>query len=357
MAFFTKRYHPPGTPAGTLRWAEAEPTPPVCIHLIDYSREGVLVREDVSVSACREFLDKPSITWIHVEGHPDEGALQEWADQFGLHKLTLEDVLNTGQRPKVETFDEQLFAVMSLPLMEANVVEVQQVSLFLSGNMLLSFHNGDFSLFDPIIKRLQDKSSRLRGRGVDYLFYSVLDLVIDQGFPLLEGFGTQLERLEDEILRGPGKKTLEDIHVLRRELTLLRRMLWPHREVINQLLREDSKLIGEGTGLYLRDCYDHTIQVMDLLETYREMTTGMLDIYLSSASNRMNDIMRVLTVIATIFIPLTFITGIYGMNFDTGASRWNMPELGSPFGYLMVWLVMIGVAGAMISWFRSKNWL
>jgi magnesium transporter len=357
MAFFTKRYHPPGTPAGTLSWAEAEPAPPVCIHLIDYSPEGVLIREDVTVSACRDFLDRPSITWIHVEGHPDEGALQEWADQFGLHKLALEDVLNTGQRPKVETFDDHLFAVMSLPLMEANVVEVQQLSLFLSGNMLLSFHDGDFSLFAPIIKRLQDKSSRLRARGVDYLFYSVLDLVIDQGFPLLESFGTQLERLEDEILRGPGRKTLENIHVVRRELTLLRRMLWPHREVINQLLREESELISEGTGLYLRDCYDHTIQVMDLLETYREMTTGMLDIYLSGASNRMNDIMRVLTVIATIFIPLTFITGIYGMNFDTGASRWNMPELGSPFGYAMVWLVMIGVAGAMISWFRSKNWL
>ncbi len=357
MAFFTKRYHPPGTPAGTLSSEPPERHYPLRIHLIDYTSDTLTIREDLSVLECKACLETPSMTWIHIEGHPTEDALQELAEHFGLHRLALEDVMNTGQRPKVEHFDDQLFAVMSLPLLESEVVDVQQVSLFLSRGMLLSFHDGDFTLFQPIVRRLQEPSSRLRSRGVDFLFYTLLDLVIDQGFPVLENFGAQLERLEEEILQTAGRATLGKIHVIKRELTLLRRMLWPQREVINQLLRDEHQLIEQGTLLYLRDCYDHTIQVMDLLETYREMTTGMLDIYLSSVSNRMNDVMRLLTVIATVFIPLTFITGIYGMNFDRSAGPWNMPELGWPYGYPLLLLAMVAIVVAMVAWFRRRDWL
>lgn len=357
MAFFTKRYHPPGTPAGTLTGRRAEVHYPLRIHVIEYSGDEITVDDDVNIHECMQYLEKPSITWIHVEGHPAEEALQKFADQFALHRLALEDVVNSGQRPKVETFDDQLFAIVSVPLMQSNVVEVQQLSLFLAERMLLTFHDGDYSLFEPIVRRLEENSSRLRKRGADFLFYTLLDFAVDQGYPVLENFGSQLEQLEEEILGTAGQSTLQKIHVLRRELTLLRRMLWPHREVINLLLREENRLIGEDIGIYLRDCYDHTIQVMDLMETYREMTTGMLDIYLSSVNNRMNDIMRLLTVIATIFIPLTFITGIYGMNFNTAASRWNMPELAWPYGYPLLWLAMIALAGLMVAWFRRKEWL
>lgn len=357
MAFFTKRYHPPGTPAGTLSGRPPELHYPLRIHVADYTSDKITVREDVSIEECRAYRATPSMTWIHVAGQPTEPLLHELAEEFGLHRLALEDVLNSGQRPKAEQFDDQLFVVMSLPLMESAVVDVQQVSLFLAPGMLLSFHDGDFALFRPILRRLEEKSSRLRSRGGDFLFYSMLDLIIDQGFPVLENFGAQLEQLEEEILQVNDRTTLEKLHIIKRELTLLRRMLWPQREVINQLLRDESPLVGGGTRLYLRDCYDHTIQVMDLIETYREMTTGMLDIYLSSVSNRTNEIMRLLTVIATIFIPLTFITGIYGMNFDRAASHWNMPELGWPYGYPLLLGVMIGIVGLMLAWFKRQGWL
>ncbi|MGB5570362.1 MAG: magnesium/cobalt transporter CorA, partial [Sedimenticolaceae bacterium] len=231
-----------------------------------------------------------------------------------------------------------------------------QVSFFLNESFLVSFYEGDFELFEPIVRRLQEKGSRLRSRGTDFLLYGLLDMTIDRGFPVLESFGQQLETLEEEILGANGGNTLERIHIVKRELILLRRMLWPQREVVNQLLRDDHALVHEGVRVYLRDCYDHTIQVMELLETYRDMSTSMLDIYLSSVSNRMNEVMRLLTVIATIFIPLTFIVGVYGMNFDRSAGPWNMPELSWPFGYLSVWLIMIAVAGLMLAFFRRRGW-
>ncbi len=356
MAFFTKRYHPPGTAPGTLIESAEPAAEPLRIHLIDFRPEEMEVRSDVAVSECRPYLQRESITWVHVQGRPTEAALSELGECFDLHSLALEDVSNTGQRPKVETFDEQLFVIMSLPLMEENIVNVRQVSIFVNKNSLISFYEGDFKPFEPIIKRLQEKNNRFRLKDADYLLYALLDMIIDQGFPVLESFGWQLEELEDQILSGANGPTLERIHILKRELILLRRMLWPQRELINQLLRGDFKTIQEGTHVYLRDCYDHTVQVMDLLETYREMTSSMLDIYLSSVSNRMNGVMKVLTIIATIFIPLTFIVGVYGMNFNTQASPWNMPELSWRYGYLLIWLIMIGVAGGMVLIFRRQGW-
>ena len=356
MAFFTKRYHPPGTPPGTLVEARTPETSPLRIRLIDYCPDAITVLDDIDPADCAPYLQRDSMTWVHVQGRPTEAALQEFGSAFGLHRLALEDVLNTGQRAKIEPFDDQLFIVMSMPLMQDDRVDIEQVAFFLNKTFLVSFNEGAFTPFEPVLKRLHDEGSRLRTRGVDFLLHSLIDIVIDQGFPLLENFGLQLEELEERILTAAGQETLEKIHVVKRELIFLRRILWPQREVINQLLRGNDGLVHEETQVYLRDCYDHTIQIMDLLETYRDMTGSMLDIYLSSVSNRMNEIMRVLTVIATIFIPLTFIVGVYGMNFDRTASTWNMPELGWPYGYLLVWVLMIGVAVAMMALFRRRGW-
>lgn len=356
MAFFTKRYHPPGTEPGTLIELPAAEFAPLKIRLIDYNAAEITIKEDIQAADCQSFIQNDSVTWIHVQGRPTEAALRELGEIFNLHSLALEDVLNSGQRPKIEPFDDQIFVVMSLPIMVNDLVETEQVSFFLSSTFLISFYERDFVPFEPIIKRLRDNHSRLRSRKIDFLLYTLLDVVIDQGFPVLENFGQQLEDLEEQILTSANRNTLEKIHIVKRELILMRRMLWPQREVINQLLRGDLELVHDDTRIYLRDCYDHTIQVMDLMETYRDMTASMLDIYLSSVSNRMNEIMRVLTVVSTIFMPLTFIAGVYGMNFDR-SSPLNMPELGWHYGYLLVWAGMIAIAVSMVAFFRRRGWL
>ncbi len=356
MAFFTKRYHPPGTPPGTLVEIPDKKAAPLRIQLVDYSFDQVTIREDVQASECRAYLERESVTWIHVQGHPTEAALRELGSDFHLHSLALEDVLNTGQRPKVDLFDDQSFVVMNLPLIGPECVEIKQISFFLSETFLISFCAGDFAPFESVVKRLQDRGTRLRSRGADFLLYSLVDVVVDRGFPVLEAFGQQLEDLEEQILEASGHETLEKIHKVKRELIMFRHTLWPQREVVNQLLRGENALIKDDTLIYLRDCYDHAIQVMEMLETYRDMSGSMLEIYLSNVNNRMNEIMRVLTVIATIFIPLTFIVGVYGMNFDRNAGAWNMPELGWPYGYLLIWLLMIGVAAVMVLFFRRRGW-
>ena len=356
MSFFSKRYHPVGTAPGTLAKSPSTESRPLRIRAIDYSAEAIDVQGNTDLEQCKGYLQSPSNTWIHIEGHPDEGTLNELATSFGIHPLALEDVINSGQRPKIESYGEQVFVVTAMPSMDDGLVSIGQVSLVLWDNMLVSFCEFEFSRLGPIVTRLQNQGGRLRSRGIDFLLYSILDVAVDEGFPVLEDFGDQLEDLETQILSEANRETLEQMHTIKRELILLRRMLWPQREVINRLLRDDFEQIKDDTLVYLRDCYDHTIQILDLLETYRDMTGSMLDIYLSSISNRTNEVMRVLTVIATIFIPLTFIAGIYGMNFDRNAGPLSMPELSWPYGYLVVWLVMIGIAVFMLAMFRRRNW-
>ncbi|MDH3276207.1 MAG: magnesium/cobalt transporter CorA [Gammaproteobacteria bacterium] len=356
MALFNKQYHPAGTSPGTLTKARSADAAPLRIRLIDYDANEVSILDDTSAANCEPYLQRDTVTWVHVQGRPTEAALRELGASFNLHSLALEDVLNIGQRPKVEPFPDQLFVVVSLATIVDDYVEVHQVSLFVGNNYVISFCEADFTPFEPIVKRLQAVGGRMRTRGADYLMYGLLDAIIDWGFPLLETIGLQLEELEEQVLESADRESLAQIHLMRRELILLRRNLWPQREVINSLLRDDSALIQKDTQLYLRDCYDHTIQIIDLLETYRDMAGSLLEIYLSSVSNRMNDVMRVLTVIATIFIPLTFIVGVYGMNFDRGAGPLSMPELGQPLGYLFVWIVMIAIAIGMVVFFRSRKW-
>ncbi len=360
MALFRKRYHPPGTSPGTLTGEVAAAAP--AIRVTDYTDADYFDKELATPAECRPFLARASKTWIHVQGGVGPDTLRALGDLFGLHHLALEDVLNTGQRPKVEAYDGLLFVVMNLPGNGAGGpacdTACEQVSIFVGEGFVVSFHDGLADPFEPVRHRLRQRIGRIRSRQVDYLLYAMLDVVIDQAFPVLERLGEVIEDLEEELLESPDKATLARIYAMKRSLVVLRRMLWPQREVINQLLRDDYELITDETKLYLRDCYDHTVHVLDLLETYRETTTGMLDVYLSSVSNRLNDIMRVLTMIATIFIPLTFIAGLYGMNFGINTrSPWAMPELEWYYGYPLVWLLMIVIAAGMVIYFRRKRWL
>jgi magnesium transporter len=361
MAFFTKRYHPPGTAPGTLHApsTKAMAALPASVRLVRYDQTAVNVTtaEDV-IPPVTVPSDSKTKTWMHVQGRPSHQLLTQIGENYDLHPLALEDIHNTGQRPKVEKFEGQVFTTLSLPRFEDGRVEIYQANFFLASGYVLSFCEGPVDPFEPVLRRLQEATGRFRSRGTDYLLYALLDTVIDQGFPVLEAFGLELEELEEKILSRSARETLPHIHAVKRELILLRHMLWPQREVINALVREDQELIVDDTRVFLRDCYDHTIQVMDLLETYRDISTSMLDIYLSSVSNRMNEIMRVLTVITTTFIPLSFVAGVYGMNFGSNStSPWAMPELNWYYGYPLVWLLMVAIAVGMLIFFWRKRWL
>ena len=283
--------------------------------------------------------------------------LQLGAD-FGLHQLALEDVINSGQRPKVEDYAGQLFLVLAHPLKaaEAEQIRMEQLSIFVGRKFVVSFHPGDSDPFEPVRRRIRNNAGRIRMRGADYLLYALLDLVVDEGFPVLESLGDEVEQIEEEMLDEPTRDTLQRLHRLKRTMLIMRRALWPQREILSKLLHDESGIIGDDTHVYYRDCYDHTIQIMDLIETYRDVITGLVDIYLSSVSYRLNEIMRVLTVIATIFIPLTFIVGVYGMNFQNSDSPWAMPELRWYYGYPLVWLLMIGILVGMLIYFRRRKW-
>ena len=360
MPYFTKRYHPPGTAPGELT-TDASPAAPtstvtLTIRLIDYDATEYTEKENITFEECLPHLEHPAMTWIHVHGHAAPDLLRNIGNAFGLHSLALEDVLNSGQRPKVESYDDQLFVVMSLPVHPNGSITTEQVSMFVGKDFIVSFHDGLTDPFELVRKRLRNHNGHIRSGGPDHLLYALLDVIIDEGFPVLEDFGEEIEDIEEVLLASPDKTTLNSIHHIKRELLLLRRMLWPHREVLNSLLRGDHTLIRDDTKTYLRDCYDHTIQIMDLLETYRDIMTSMLDVYLSSVSMRLNDVMRVLTVITTLFIPPTFVVGVYGMNFDPAASPWNMPELGWKYGYVFAWLIIIAMMCGMLIYFKRKKW-
>lgn len=357
MTYFTKRYHPPGTSPGTLRTTAETTTAATRHHLIHYTPETFTETVDASADECATSINIPGITWLHIHGNIDDAQLRIVAERFDLHALALEDVINTGQRPKIDEYGDHLFIVMALPVARNNHFATEQISVFWGRHFVLSIHPGSGDPFEPIRRRLRDGKGRIRNEASDYLVYALLDVIIDSAFPVLEHFGEKIEDIETEVLTHPTRKTLNDIHSVRRELLLLRRMLWPQREVVNFLMGSGNALVRREIEIYLRDCADHTIQIMELTESYRDMAASLLDVYLSSVSNRLNDIMRTLTVIATIFMPLTFIVGIYGMNFGSASnSPWAMPELRWDYGYPAVWLVMLVVAGGMLYYFKRKKW-
>jgi len=322
------------------------------IRLMDYDENSFEEKELGSIKESLSFKDSQTVTWINIDGLHDIEIIAEIGQNFGLHPLVLEDILNTEQRPKMEDFEDYLF--ISLKMLTYNEgerrVEIEHVSIILSRNYVLSFQEGEGDVFEPVRERIRKSKVRIRRMGNDYLAYSLVDAVVDNYFLVLEKIGEHIEDMEETLLTDPGSGLLEDMHILRRELIFLRKSIWPLREVISYLQRGESSLIQEKTIVFLKDLYDHTIQVMDTVESLRDMTSGMQDIYLSSLSNRMNDIMRVLTVIATVFIPLTFIVGVYGMNFK------YMPELGWHWGYPMVWGVMLFIGFSMLIYFKLKNW-
>ena len=275
------------------------------------------------------------------------------ASCYGIHHLFLEDILNTAQRPKMEDLEDGLFIVMKAFTLsgEDETTAAEQISFILGKNYVISLQEGNADIFEPVRSRLRSAHGRIRSLGPDYLLYALMDTVVDHYFSVLEVLGERIEVLEDELLTDHAQETLPRVHRLRRELLFLKKMVWPLREVINAMLRSETGLIRQTTQFYIRDLYDHIIQVVDTLENYRELASGLLEIYLSSVSNRMNEVMKVLTIIATIFIPVTFIAGVYGMNFEF------MPELKWRWGYAMVWGVMIAMIVAMLGYFRKKKWL
>ena len=342
-----------GLPPGTLVYTGEKKLETVRLTIIDYDEHTVQERQIARVEDCFQFKTKPTVTWINIDGLHDVKIIEEIGTHYDLHPLTLEDILHTGQRPKFEDLDSYLFAVlMMLRFDEENqMVLSEQVSLVLGSNFVISFQENIGDVFEQIRDRIRNAKGRIRKMGADYLMYALLDAVVDNYFGILEKLGEKIESLEEELVGDPSERTLQQIHSLKREMVFLRKSVWPLRELISGLERSESDLIEESTGVYLRDVYDHTIQVIDTVESFRDMVSGMLDIYLSSISNRMNAVMKVLTIIATIFIPLTFVAGIYGMNFE------YMPELKWHWGYATVWLVMLVVAGVMILYFKRKKWL
>ena len=344
-----------GLAPGTLVHVGERRTDRTRITVIDYDAEHFEERELPDAAACAAYRSRPTVTWVNVDGLHEVRTIEAVGKCFEAHPLILEDILNTSQRPKLD-FEKDKYLFIVLRMFQADSpggrIEPEQVSLLLNQHSVVSFQEQKIAgdVFEPVRKRLRNHEGRLRAAGPDYLAYSLLDAVVDGYFGVLEDLGERVEALEEDLVARPEPDTLRGIYELRRALLVLRKAVWPLREVIGELLRGDSPLIAADTLIYLRDLHDHVFQVIDTVETLREMVAGMLDIYLSSVSNKLNEVMKVLTIIATIFIPLTFIAGVYGMNFE------HMPELRSHWGYPMVWAVMVGVAVVMLRYFRKKGW-
>lgn len=342
-----------GLPPGTLVHVGERKLESVRITVIDYDENSFQEKQVSRIEDCFAFKTTPTVTWINIDGLHDVEVIEKIGKQYGLHPLILEDILHVGQRPKFEDLESYIFVVlMMLRYDDENQTAVsEQVSLILGPNFVISFQESIGDVFEQIRDRIRNAKGKIRKMGADYLMYALLDAIVDGYFSILEKIGDRIETMEEELINDPSQRTLHQIHNLKREMIFLRRSVWPLRESISGLERSESALIKETTGLYLRDVYDHTIQVIDTVESFRDTISGMLDIYLSSISNRMNAVMKVLTIIATIFIPLTFVAGIYGMNFE------HMPELKWRWGYAAVWLVMLAITAAMLVYFKRKKWL
>jgi len=349
-----KRSKKAGLPPGTLVHIGEEKTGEIKIAVMDYNETEFQEKEMTSIEECFLFWDRPTVTWLNIDGIHQVDLIQKLGDCYGFHPLMLEDILNSDQRPKVEDYGDYLYIILKMLHFDdaSRTVVTEQVSIILGRNFVISFQEGKKGdVFNPIRDRLRSNKGLLRKMGTDYLVYSLMDAIVDNYFVVLEKLGEKIESLEEELTRKPVPATLNLLHKLKREMILLRKSVWPLREVINLMERHSSTLITDSTALYFRDVYDHTIQVIDAVETFRDMLSGMLDIYLSSSSNRLNEVMKVLTIIATLFMPLTFIVGLYGMNFR------HMPELEWPWGYPMVLALMIGIVVFMLAYFKRKKWL
>ena len=353
VKLFRKTSKKPGLSPGTLVHIGEKKVEEVKISMIDYDETQIQETDVASIKECLSFKEKPTVTWVDVTGIHDVKIIEDFGKTFNIHPLLLEDIVHTDQRPKLEDFDEFLFIVLKmLTYDEANhELLSEQVSLILGPNFVISFQEREGDVFNPVRVRIKNAKGRIRKMGCDYLAYALIDAVVDHYFLVLEKYGEKIETLQEEVLSHPTPDTLQIIQGTKRDMIFLRKSVWPLREAINALQRGESALISDNVIIYLRDVYDHTIQVIDSIETFRDMISGTLDVYLSSVSNKMNEVMKVLTIIATIFIPLTFIAGIYGMNFK------YMPELEWHWAYPMIWAVIIVLGVVMLIGFKRKKWL
>jgi magnesium transporter len=338
---------PPGTPVHVGEKRDE----PVELQVIDYNEDEVKEATLRTVEECASYAGTSTVSWINVTGVHDVGLLDELGKAYGLHPLVVEDIANTTQRPKADDYEDLLYVSLKMLSPGQGKVEVEQVSLVLGRNHVLSFQEKAGDVFDPVRIRIREGRGRIRRMGADYLLCCLLDAVVDGYFSVCEFLSERVEPLHDQLLEEPTPETLSEVHALRQETLALRKSVWPLREVANRLERLESPLICDETRLYLRDVYDHTVQIIETIESYRDTIGGLADLYLSSVSNRMNEVMKVLTIIATIFIPLSFVAGVYGMNFA------NMPELGWQWGYPAALAVMATVAVGMLIYFRRRKWL
>lgn len=347
-----RRSEKAGLPPGSLVYVGDTRQEETRIDVVDYTWDEVREETRVGAGDLAAYLERESVTWVRVTGLGDIAAIREIGEIFGLHPLVLEDILNTEQRPKMEDYGETVSVILKwIGYHDGDALADEQVSLVLGKDFLISFQEHPLDVFEPVRIRVRTDTWRARHLGADYLAYALVDAVVDGYFAAMEAFGEKIEAVDNALFEDADSEMIRAIQGVRRELLYLRRGIWPLREVVSSMERTESPLVTDQTRVYLRDVYDHLVQVIETLETYREMGAGMLDIYLSSSSNRMNEVMKVLTVIATIFIPLSFITGIFGMNFRI------MPELGWEFGYYACLGLMAAVALGMLLYFRKKKWI
>lgn len=339
-------------PGALVYTGEKEAHEPVTISLIDYNTAGLFEKTGISLDECQEYINRDSVTWINISGIHNPEIIGQLGELFNLHPLLLEDVLNTAGRPKMDDYDDYLFVVLKMIdyQQDVKVMDHEHVCLIMRGGLVISLQEHEGDVFGPVRERIRKGKGRIRTSGADYLAYALIDIIVDHYFWVLEELGERIEEYQDAVLSNPESSILDAVHSLKRQMIYIRKSVWPVREIAAALLRSESGLITKETQLFLRDVYDHTIQVVETVEMYREVLASVLDIYLSNVNNRMSEVMKVLTVIATIFIPLTFIAGVYGMNFE------YMPELAWPYAYPVVWLVFIVAAVGMMAFFKYKKW-
>jgi magnesium transporter len=351
--FIKKPAHAPGTSPGTLVPAPEKKSAKSRMTLIAYDQERYLKKEIDIVEEALPLKDSPAVTWVNIDGLHDIGLIESVGRQFGIHPLTQEDIVTIGQRPKAEEFDDYVYIVFKMLSYRDDLDQVksEQISIVLGPNFLISFQETSGDVLAPVRERIEKGKGRIRKAGSDYLAYALIDAVVDHYFLVLESFGEKIEDLEAELLSDPTPKSLQHLYAMKRNVIFFRKQVWPIRELLNRLIKEETPLIDESVDVFLNDVYDHTIQVIDTIESFRDLMAGLLDIYLSTISNRMNEVMKMLTIMATIFIPLTFIAGIYGMNFE------YMPELKWRWAYPALWGAFISIFLGMLAWFKHKKWL
>lgn len=353
--FFSKRHTKVGARPGTLVIPKEAPAPNITsIHYSETTHRSDVVE---SVEQLTEAFNEKEFTWVDVQGFGDRSVMRKLGELFSLHPLLLEDVVNVPQRPKTEAYADQLLVVIRMVRLHSDTdssgpdYEMEQVSMVIAKNYLITFQEKHGDILDPVRKRLAANKGLIRKRGPDYLAYVVADTIVDAYYPVLESVGDRLESLESDVIDNPSPAVLGELNRLKNELINLRRSIWPQREAINELVRGDHNLITEEVSVFLRDTYDHCIQTSEVAEMYREMSTGLMNTYLSSIANRTNDVMKVLTIVSSIFVPLTFMAGIYGMNFE------HMPELHYKYSYAILCIAMVAVAIGMLIFFWRKGWI